>query len=161
MRPISQVSFSTYRILMSLSGYGSQGERLVAGVVPLSADKTKVLVIQSTRRGGWVLPKGGWETDEATAQEAACREAWEEAGIVCTVKRDLGLILEQRPSSQFTAQAPKASYQFYEVSVEREEAQWPEQHKRGRQWMLYSQAAQALTARPELLDALNRSSIKR
>lgn len=142
-------------------GYSEHGERLVAGVVPLSADKTKVLVIQSSRRSAWVLPKGGWETDEKTAQEAACREAWEEAGIVSTIQRDLGKIPEMRPASQLSASAPKALYQFYEVSVDREAPQWPEQHKRGRQWMTYSQAKQALAARPELMEALNRSSIVR
>ena len=143
------------------AGYGPQGERLVAGVVALSADKAKVLLIQSTRRGGWVLPKGGWETDEGTQQEAAKREAWEEAGIVCTVRRDLGKITEMRPSSQLTLTAPKASYQFYEVTVEKEEAEWPEKHKRARQWMTYAQANAALATRPELSEALNRSSIVR
>lgn len=133
----------------------------MAGVVPLSTDKTKVLVIQSSRRNTWVLPKGGWETDEKTAQEAARREAWEEAGIVCTIQRDLGKIPEMRPPGQVSASAPKALYQFYEVSVEREAAQWPEQHKRGRQWMTYVQAKAALAARPELLEALNRSNISR
>ena len=144
-----------------MPGYGAQGERLVAGVVPLSGDKTKVLLIQSTRRGGWVLPKGGWETDEGTAEEAACREAWEEAGIECKVQKDLGKILDRRPASQLTAHAPKAMFQFYEVSVVREATKWPEQHKRGRQWMSYPEAKDALLQRPELLDALNRSSIVR
>lgn len=142
-------------------GYGSKGERLVAGVVPLSADKTKVLMIQSAGPGGWVLPKGGWELDEKTAQDAACREAWEEAGVVCTVSRDLGLIPDMRPLETLSAQAPKASYQFFEVTVDREEAEWPEKHKRRRQWVGYAQAAHALINRPELLEALNRSSLKR
>lgn len=133
----------------------------MAGVVPLSPDKTKVLVIQSVSRGGWVLPKGGWETDEATAANAACREAWEEAGIICQVQRDLGNIPDLRPASQITSHAPKASYQFFEVLVTKEESQWPEMHKRSRQWVTYAQAAQALTVRPELLEALNRSSIRR
>ncbi|KAL2008656.1 hypothetical protein VTN00DRAFT_6850 [Thermoascus crustaceus] len=141
--------------------YGAKGERLVAGVVPLSADKTKVLMIQSAGPGGWVLPKGGWETDEETAQQAACREAWEEAGVICTVERDLGMIPDMRPSALVTAHAPKASYQFFEVTVDREEAQWPEMHKRKRQWVTYAQAASALISRPELLEALNRSSLKR
>lgn len=131
----------------------------MAGVVPLSHDKTKVLLIESTRRGGWVLPKGGWETDEGTAQEAACREAWEEAGIVCTVLKDLGTIPEMRPPGELTPKAPKAAYQFYEVRVDREASEWPEKDKRGRQWMSYQQAKQALTTRPELLEALNRSSM--
>lgn len=144
-----------------LVGYGPQGERLVAGVVPLSNDKTKVLVIQSTRRGGWVLPKGGWETDEKTAQEAACREAWEEAGVHCTVQRDLGQIREMRPAAQMTPHAPKALYQFYEVKVDKEETNYPEASKRSRQWMSYTQAKAALATRPELMEALNRSSIAR
>ena len=32
-------------------------------------------------KGKWVLPKGGWETDE-TALEAAKRETFEEAGVI-------------------------------------------------------------------------------
>ncbi|KAI9675104.1 MAG: hypothetical protein M1817_001512 [Caeruleum heppii] len=141
--------------------YGPQGERLVAGVVPLSPDRSKVLVIASTRRGGWVLPKGGWETDESTAQDAACREAWEEAGIQCKITRDLGHIKEKRDPSMQTPDAPKALYQFFEVTVEKEEREWPEMHKRARQWMSYGDAAKALKQRPELLEALNKSSIKR
>ncbi|KAI9804572.1 MAG: hypothetical protein M1833_006645 [Piccolia ochrophora] len=141
--------------------YGPSGERLVAGVVPISANRSQVLVIQSTRRGGWVLPKGGWETDEGTAQVAACREAWEEAGIVCRIQHDLGHIPEMFSADQMTSQAPKALYQFFQVSVEKEEQQWPEMHKRARQWMSYAQAAQAFKDRPELLEALNRSSIVR
>ena len=130
----------------------------MAGVVPLSADKTKVLLIQSTRRGGWVLPKGGWETDESI-QEAACREAWEEAGIECTVQKDLGKIPDRRSPGQVTPDAPRAMFQFFEVKVDKEATEWPEKHKRGRQWMSYQQAKQALAPRPELGEALERSSI--
>ncbi|OJD12481.1 hypothetical protein AJ78_06935 [Emergomyces pasteurianus Ep9510] len=127
----------------------------------MSPDKSRVLLIQSARRGGWVLPKGGWELDEPSAQQAACREAWEEAGVVCTVLRDLGKISDMRTPAQVSQKAPKVLYQFFEVRVDREENQWPEMHKRKRQWVTYAQAAAALATRPELLDALNRSSIKR
>lgn len=142
------------------AGYGTNGERLVAGVVPLNADKTQVLVIQSTRRSGWVLPKGGWESDE-TCSEAAKREAWEEAGIDCTVELDLGHITETRTAKQVSKDAPKALYQFFEVVVTREAAEWPERHKRNRKWVSYAEAAKELEARPELLEALNRCRIKR
>lgn len=118
-------------------------------------------MIQSAGPGGWVLPKGGWETDEESAEVAACREAWEEAGVICTVQKDLGLIPDMRPSKLLTANAPKASYQFFEVTVDREEDDWPERHKRKRQWVAYAQAATALSSRPELLEALDRSSLKR
>jgi diphosphoinositol-polyphosphate diphosphatase len=52
--------------------------RLVTGCVPIY--QNKIVVISSTRRDGWVLPKGGWETDETQAQ-AAAREAYEESGV--------------------------------------------------------------------------------
>lgn len=142
-------------------GYGSNGERLVAGVVPLSQDKAKVLLIQSSSRNGWVLPKGGWELDEATAAVAAQREAWEEAGIICDVDKDLGMIPDTRSTSALTKNAPKASYQFFEVTVKEEKANWPEKHKRSRAWYTYAQAVQLLAQRPELLEALKRSSVKK
>ena len=143
------------------TGYGTKGERLVAGVVPLSADKKKVLLIQSTRRNGWVIPKGGWETDEQTAEDAACREAWEEAGITCKIQKDLGKIPDRRGAQELTAHAPRAVFQFFEAVVDKEEAKWPEMHKRDRKWMSYTEAKSALAARPELLEALNKSSIVR
>lgn len=128
--------------------------------MPLNEAKTHVLLIQSTRRAGWVLPKGGWETDEECT-EAAQREAWEEAGIVCKIDYDLGQIKETRPPKKLTKEAPKAIYQFYEVTVTREETDWPEKHKRNRQWANYAEASEALKHRPELLDALNRSTIRK
>lgn len=56
------------------TGYAADGSRLVAGVVAVSPDKKKVLVVESTtRRNHWVLPKGGYETDEPSAEDAAAR----------------------------------------------------------------------------------------
>jgi len=133
---------------------------LVAGVVPLNESKSHVLLIQSTRRSGWVLPKGGWETDE-DCTEAAQREAWEEAGIHCNIDYDLGQITEARTPKQISKDAPKSLYQFYQVTVTREENEWPEQHKRNRWWATYAEAREVLQARPELLEALERSTIQR
>jgi len=140
-------------------GYGSEGERLVAGLVPLSADKFYVLLIQSAR--GWVLPKGGWETDEATAQEAAVREGWEEAGVVVKINYDLGTIAEKRKSDGPKSDAPQSSYHFFEATVERQETQWPEMNKRSRTWMTFKQAEVALAYQPELLEALRRCTMNR
>lgn len=152
IRPCSYVS--------STLGYGDAGERLVAGVVPLNQARTHVLLIQSTQRVGWVLPKGGWETDE-TCTEAAQREAWEEAGIVCNIDYDLGQVTEARTPKQISKGAPKSLYQFYEVTVTREESDWPERHKRNRKWATYAEAREAMQTRPELLEALERSTILR
>jgi len=106
-----------------------------------------------------VLPKGGWETDEATQEDAAKREAWEEAGVIVNVQKDLGDITEQRDSAHLTEEAPKASYRFFEAIVEEELPEWPEDYKRRRKWMGYKEAVGLLKSRPELREALNRSSI--
>ena len=118
-------------------------------------------MIQSARQNGWVLPKGGWELDEPAASAAACREAWEEAGIICKVEKALGEIADNRPTTALTKHAPKAHYYFFEAIVTEEKADWPEKHKRSRQWYNYAQAAQLLATRPELLEALKRSSLKK
>ena len=127
----------------------------------MSPDKNKVLLVQSSSRKGWVLPKGGWEKDEKTASAAAAREAWEEAGIIVRVEKDLGYILDTRPTGAVTKNAPKASYQFFEGTVTEERSDWPEKHKRERRWYTYTQAKQLLAMRPELTEALVRSSVKR
>ena len=44
-------------------------------------DHSFLLVSSHNTKGKWVLPKGGWEVDE-TAEEAATRETFEEAGVV-------------------------------------------------------------------------------
>jgi diphosphoinositol-polyphosphate diphosphatase len=136
----------------------------VAGIVPLTEDKTLVLLIQSTKRKGWVLPKGGWETDEE-CMEAAAREAWEEAGIEVQVDYDLGEIVESRPpkktSSSSSSKGKKSLFRFYEATVTKEAVDWPEKEKRQRQWMNFDDACEALKERPELKEALERSTMKR
>lgn len=132
----------------------------MAGIVPTNKDKTYVLLIQSTRRKEWVLPKGGWESDE-DCEEAAQREAWEEAGITCNIEYDLGQIADTRTAKQISKDAPKAVYQFYEATVTEELSDWPEKHKRIRKWMTFVDATEALKSRPELAEALKRSTVKR
>ncbi|KAK4552777.1 hypothetical protein LTR86_010111 [Recurvomyces mirabilis] len=154
----------TARVGRDKQRYGPKGERLVAGTVPLSPDRTLVLLIQSSSRKTWVLPKGGWETDEPTCAEAAQRESWEEAGIITTITADLGEIEEKRTEAQikkYGPSAPRALYRFFEVQVVEEKASWPEGFKRERCWMGWERARGCLEGRPELLEALERSSIKR
>ncbi|KAL9048191.1 MAG: hypothetical protein Q9162_007826 [Coniocarpon cinnabarinum] len=140
--------------------YSPSGERLVAGIVPLNAAKTHVLLISSTRRAAWVLPKGGWESDEPTQMDAARREAWEEAGIVLgDTLADLGDIEDSRRPDEMTAEAPKGRYHFFEGVVEKEGDEWPEMTKRERRWVTYAQAWEALKGRRELVGALERCSL--
>jgi 8-oxo-dGTP pyrophosphatase MutT (NUDIX family) len=54
--------------------------RMVTGCVPI-VDGGKILFVSSSRKPEWILPKGGWEKDEAM-QESAIRETFEEAGVL-------------------------------------------------------------------------------
>ncbi|KAF4125894.1 diphosphoinositol-polyphosphate diphosphatase [Geosmithia morbida] len=147
----------TSRTGRSNQRYNKAGERLVAGVVPVTPDLNYVLLIQSTRRKGWVLPKGGWETDE-TCEGAATREAWEEGGITIKIDYTLDEIEEKRPPK---SSKERARYYFYQATVLEEFSEWPERHKRERKWFTYSEAVQALESRPELQEALERSTLNR
>ncbi|KAF8245236.1 hypothetical protein K440DRAFT_413788 [Wilcoxina mikolae CBS 423.85] len=141
--------------------YAADGSRLVAGVVAVSVDRRRVLVVESTNRvNHWVLPKGGYETDEARPEDAAAREAWEEAGITGRITRALGEIRDPRPPAKGLL---RTLYYFFEFHVEREEDRWPEMHKRKRRWLTYEEAKSCFQTmnRPELIEALDRSSVLR
>ncbi|KTW30600.1 hypothetical protein T552_00317 [Pneumocystis carinii B80] len=165
--------------------YDETGARLVAGIVPLSSAKTHpgyperkyILCISSTNNKQlWVLPKGGWEIDELI-EEAALREAWEEAGIVGKITCSLGMMHDPRPAKTFQRAVkyvmqeshpyvfhdscipPRAVFQYFELDVERLEDEYPEMNKRVRKWMTYSEAKEALAWRLEMVEALERSSI--
>ncbi|EPX72735.1 diadenosine 5',5'''-p1,p6-hexaphosphate hydrolase Aps1 [Schizosaccharomyces octosporus yFS286] len=74
------------------------GARLAAGVIALSADKQKVLMVSSAKKlPCWVVPKGGWEADESV-QQAALREGWEEGGLIGKITRSLGCFKDDRPT---------------------------------------------------------------
>jgi len=53
--------------------------RMTTGCVPIVEDG-KILFVSASRKPEWILPKGGWEKDEAL-EESAIRETFEEAGV--------------------------------------------------------------------------------
>ena len=63
------------------------GARLLACCIPvryasnIGSECPQVLLISSRSQNGLLFPKGGWENDESV-ENAATREAFEEAGIV-------------------------------------------------------------------------------
>jgi diphosphoinositol-polyphosphate diphosphatase len=146
-----------------LIGYGSSGERLVAGVVCLSADKRQVLLVQSSQRTNWVLPKGGWEIDEPTAQDGALREAWEEAGVTGRDIRPLAEIadLDGSKSGSKKPDKRKQRYYFFEMVLETIVDVYPESDKRQRCWCGFPEAREALKGKPFLVEALEKSTIIR
>ena len=70
-----------------------QNNRLVAGGIIIREGQNgtlEVFLISSSSTGNWVIPKGGWETDE-TAEEAALRESLEEGGVVGEIVKPLSV----------------------------------------------------------------------
>mmetsp|Transcript_8070 Transcript_8070/g.11527 ORF Transcript_8070/g.11527 Transcript_8070/m.11527 type:complete len:458 (-) Transcript_8070:89-1462(-) len=61
----------------------NQPIRLTTGCVPVMADG-KVLLVSSSRKEEWILPKGGWESDESM-ELSALRECFEESGVLGTL----------------------------------------------------------------------------
>jgi len=57
--------------------------RLTAGCIPITNDG-KILFISSAKKKEWILPKGGWESDEER-EASAVRETYEEAGVLGTL----------------------------------------------------------------------------
>lgn len=146
------------------------GYRLVAGCIPFkheSCDEdcdterkkkiTKVLMISSQSGPGLLFPKGGWENDE-TVEEAAVREAIEEAGVRGDLKEYLG-DYDFRTKSHQDEFCPegfcKAS--MFSLHVKEELCSWPEQSTRQREWLTIPEATRRCR-RPWMLKALSKFS---
>ncbi|KAL9232644.1 hypothetical protein vseg_007729 [Gypsophila vaccaria] len=128
------------------------GCRLVAGCIPFryrnacegdgdeSEKLIEVLMINSTSGPGLLFPKGGWENDE-TVEEAARREAIEEAGV----KGDLLGIVGYYDFKSKTLQdefSPEGLCKaaMFALLVKEELQYWPEQSTRQRSWLAIPQA---------------------
>ncbi|KAF6047983.1 NUDIX domain family protein [Candida parapsilosis] len=124
------------------------GARIVAGCICLNETKDKVIMISSSKhKDRWIMPKGGNELDESEL-ETAVRETWEEAGV----GRD-----------HYQEIARGDGFARSKSTLEQLSTTWPEMKKRERRWCTYSEAKHELlkSKRPELVDALNMSSIQK
>ncbi|RKP23161.1 NUDIX hydrolase domain-like protein, partial [Syncephalis pseudoplumigaleata] len=103
----------------------------VAVCIPIDVETKQIMLVSSrSTPDQWILPKGGWESDE-TKERSAEREAWEEAGVVGEIVREIGIW------NTFSKKRPdKAKLQFtvYELQVRQCHDVWPEQSFRRRQW---------------------------
>lgn len=57
--------------------------RLATGCIPITNDG-RILFCSSSKKKEWILPKGGWESDE-NIEQSAVRETYEEAGVLGTL----------------------------------------------------------------------------
>ncbi|XP_044462754.1 nudix hydrolase 13, mitochondrial-like [Mangifera indica] len=127
--------------------------RLVSGCIPYRFQKNAddqncnmennvlVLMISTPNRNDLVFPKGGWEDDETIA-EAACREAWEEAGVKGIISKNPLGVWEFRSKSSQNSCSNEGGCRGYMFALEvTEEFQtWPEQANHQRKWLLVEEA---------------------
>ncbi|KAL5732536.1 hypothetical protein ACOSQ2_032228 [Xanthoceras sorbifolium] len=131
------------------------GCRLVAGCIPFryrdsndsgEADYEKiveVLMISSASGPGLLFPKGGWENDE-TVEEAAIREAIEEAGVRGELMDLLGYydFKSKSHKDEFSPEGLCKAAMFA-LFVKEELKSWPEQCTRIRSWVTIPAAVES------------------
>ncbi|ESK93963.1 nudix family protein [Moniliophthora roreri MCA 2997] len=128
---------------------GRSVPRVVCCAIPIARAAGKVLVVTSRKRpDSWVLPKGGWESSDVKLENAALREALEEAGVRGTISRYV-----------VTIPTPSATYHFYELDVVSLEQDWLERNERKREWVDYAEAVRRLEWKAELSQGLRSSSL--
>ncbi|EFJ25227.1 hypothetical protein SELMODRAFT_99897 [Selaginella moellendorffii] len=127
-----------------------QGYRLVAGCIPYRlkkggstphavVDNVRILMISSLNGHGLVFPKGGWEFDE-TVEDAACREAAEEAGVRGQIKEELGHWIFASKRHDMVCTKGNCKAYMFALEVTQELETWPEQEARRRQWFTIATA---------------------
>ncbi|XP_052208035.1 nudix hydrolase 16, mitochondrial-like [Diospyros lotus] len=131
------------------------GCRLVAGCIPYkyrdneensdanSERVVEVLMISSPSGPGLLFPKGGWENDE-TVEEAAVREAIEEAGVRGELMGFLGNydFKSKTHQDEFISPEGLCRASMFALLVKEELEFWPEQNTRSRTWLTIPQAAE-------------------
>lgn len=105
-----------------------------SGVIPyrISDGRIEVLLI-TTRRQQWVIPKGGIKT-AMTPVDSAVQEAWEEAGVVGQVHGNVF------GTYKYRKQGNTYQVMVFLLRVETVLSDWLEASTRQRQWLDVTQA---------------------
>ncbi|KAJ8773898.1 hypothetical protein K2173_009329 [Erythroxylum novogranatense] len=130
------------------------GCRLVAGCIPFryracdnngdsdSAKVVEVLMINSPSGPGLLFPKGGWENDE-TVEEAAAREAVEEAGVRGEKMDFIGdYHFKSKTHQDNCCPEGLCKAAMFALLVKEELESWPEQSTRTRSWLTIAEAVE-------------------
>ncbi len=101
-----------------------------------------VLLVTSSTRQRWVLPKGGIEDGE-TPLEAALREAQEEAGVTGKIgKTPVGSYSDLKLGKR---QLREVMVDIYPLKVKKQFVDWDEDGKRHRQWVTCDEARRLIS----------------
>ena len=113
----------------------------------MKGDKPQILLITSRESRRWVVPKG-WPMNGKSPQDAALREAYEEAGVMGRVgKVPLGYFPYHKKLDDGTVVPTMVT--LFPVRVRLLKAEYPEMDERRRKWFSRKKAA-ARVDEPEL-----------
>ncbi|GKV46809.1 hypothetical protein SLEP1_g53772 [Rubroshorea leprosula] len=84
-----------------------------------------------------LFPKGGWEKDECTMEQALSRETIEEAGVIGSIECKLG---KWGYNSKRKSKGVCHECCMFSLHVERELESWPEMNFRKRKWVTVAEA---------------------
>jgi ADP-ribose pyrophosphatase YjhB (NUDIX family) len=117
----------------------------------MTRGKIEVMLITSSRRRRWTIPKGYVKTGHSPIDSAG-EEAWEEAGIRGVVS--------QVPIGRYvyTKRTLLLSVAVFSMQVDEILEVWPEHWKRQRQWMSLAESV-AIIEEPGLRDIIEKFGI--
>mmetsp|Transcript_11139 Transcript_11139/g.16215 ORF Transcript_11139/g.16215 Transcript_11139/m.16215 type:complete len:425 (-) Transcript_11139:63-1337(-) len=92
--------------------------RLTTGTVPIMKNGS-ILLVSSSRKEGWILPKGGWESDESL-EVSALRESYEEGGILGIMGQRLTEVTYETRKAKKRRLEMESIKKKYEIEIIRE-----------------------------------------
>lgn len=116
--------------------------------------KVEVLMVTSRETRRWVIPKG-WPMEGLSPEEAAAREAWEEAGVLGRISSEaLGRFVYDKILRDRSTRS--CCVTVFPMRTEEVKARWPERKERRRKWHGAAEAAGlvAEAGLSELLEAV-------
>ncbi|MEI7932418.1 MAG: NUDIX hydrolase [Alphaproteobacteria bacterium] len=118
-------------------------QQLQYGALPYrKSTGVEVLLVTSRETRRWVIPKG-WPMKDLSADQAAAREAFEEAGVTCMpADAPLGAFRYQKRLK--TGDAVECEVLVFPMRVGKVHKDWPEKRERKRRWFAAAEAAAAV-----------------
>jgi 8-oxo-dGTP pyrophosphatase MutT (NUDIX family) len=115
-----------------------QSPTRVSQAAVVAVKNGRVCLITSSSGKRWLVPKGNLQRGRNLRETAAC-EAWEEAGLLGTVRpKPLGVY-------EFVKLGKLHEVVVYRMRVSAAKRDWPEKQKRRRRWLRPGKAAERIT----------------